>query len=1176
MNEIFKKIGRTFLIFLIGVGATAATYLVSTHSGTNLKASILDGVDPSLVTVVEFVSPKGTAYPVNNVVTINSVFVNAGATHTGNVSGSDLANSFITFTNGAVACPAGTAFNANQIVLPSTFSAACSVKITIPGSAVTSTQDLTIQPVSCSALQTSLIRGEGAGFQQTLPLGSSYGTFAVTSNGFNFGAVTPISSIDLDYPATTVTGAKTFQVHLDFVPDVSIDPINGIDSRAKIAANNGNRVYEIKVRDEGKGNEVQTALNFAYVFNDLLGTDSPFIGYPKGTDPKTILLQATEMGTQGNSYSCDVNGAIVGPPCFAGGTDSTGVATGVLTTPLKLDNEVVQGDSSLIFAAKSAGGIQWISSHPSVLEVSTLSEASQQDKGTVNFIQAAAPAAAVPDETKGAYTINKCDQKYDTGTPPNFLSETCDTSIKVPVTLNISTTNFTANVAIKDEVVPVTLTGKSLDGFLEGTAQYSSSAGAGYSLTGTLTGTVTGSISGTYSGTVTGQIQANIEGSGKIGGKGAVALTVGDFLTTFTVLSTTTGTIGEVPNTFVSTVKKESEDLSYIGLIYGKRPGTSVLSAIDKQGCVASFDVNVIQKKVILKMVGRDPGDVLDVSNTVQINAFAGGADSQIDAYKNITAASKIEWASSNEQVATIDKTGLLTALKPGVTNITARWDTGDAEIGVIESDPLAVTVNKIAGLRVTFDKATEDKLPADVVKNAHKSVIIAIHDPQAAGQTFSAEGHTVSITLPTGTYNSDIAKVTAITGQLKTDLSALTNTVAQPILQVTNIDGYPGMLILQPINQDYDSNNDKIENIDENGIVDIDTTALESDVAILPTYDNAIPLPASDTYGLRVIAQYDNGATKQLPPTQFKWVNTPVNYLEQASLDSGLIKLGQISGTSTVVAQYLNADGSVVHSNYLTITVDTGPVIEYVRRIGSGSVTKGSRIILQVKVTDVNTISDITDISTSLVYSTFNTYQQIKEDTGAIWFSATPYLSEVTVADQSQTQSQTQSQSNSTTSTGSTSSGSATGTGSTTSTGTGSTSGTTSGSTSSTATTTNNNSTAAPAPVSPQFRTYNIPIEIPIDQNLFDGIYKLILSITDAENHTLNFVYPIRIGQIGGGDVNGDGIVNMLDVIRAFQIATGMKPDPTPAELQAANVDGIGGVTLVDVILLFNKVAHQ
>ena len=1137
MKDFIIKIVNSILATVFAIGIVTLTYQVTLREAEKLSASILDGHVLADIVEAQFVSPKGAAYPVNGVVTIQSVFVDAGGTDQGVVGGADLENSFITFMDGTIPCP-GAVYAGNKIILPDSFNSSCTVDITVDGSTALNDTELTIEPISCAALRTSLLRGYGEGFEDIAA--ADLGAFAITDDGasftgFDFGTIT--ASVDLDYPVTTVDGAKTFQIHIELAPDISTDPINGIDQRAKIISNNGNGVYEIKVRDEGAGNEVQTGLNFAYVFNDLLGADSPFVAFPDNADPEVIRLQATEMGVHPNTgYLCKADGVQVGPNCFAGGVDGQNEGAGVLTQPLKLDNEILQGDSSIVFASNSAGEIEWISSHPSILEVSTLSEAAKQDQSTANFVDTVLTPAEVPDKLNGAYNIESCEKEYTGDPSPVFLSETCQTTISIPVSYDITGIDYTVNVNVGDEIIQVTVNGSKLQGLLTGSATYTSAGGAGYSLSGTATGLVSGSITGTYSGTVTGQIQVTMQGSAIMDGQGASELQVSDFTTAALDPSAVTeGPLTDVPGSFTSTVKKQENDVSHIAILYGKRPGTSILSAMDKQGCIASFDVEVVEKQVILQMVGRSPGDVLDVSDTVQINAYAGGANSELEEMENITAASGIEYFSSNEQVATIDGTGLLTALKPGVTNITARYDTGDAEIGTIESQPLQVTVNKISALRVTFDKGTENILPATTVENAYKSVVVAVHDPQAAGQSLYIEGQQVLIELPAGTYNSDISKVDAIVNDAVTGLAAkiaaLNNSVPEPIIQVTSVDGYPGMLILQPLNQDYDSNGDSIEDIDENGIVDISSTAFEEHVSVLPTYTSAIPLPASATYGLMVVAQYDNGATKILGPTEFTWVNTPVNYLEQGSLDSGLIRLGEHTGTSTVVANYENADGSVVRSNYLTITVDSGPVIDFVRRIGSTPVNKGSRITLQTKISDINTIADITSISTSLVYSNFNTYQQINADAGAVWFTAMPFLNEVQTVDQGSTEEEV---------------------------------------------TEGDSAATQPVTTTLNYKTYNIPIEIPADANIFDGVYKLILSVTDASNHTLNYVYPIRIGEIAGGDLNEDGVVNMVDVILAFQIAAGINKSPTPAQLVAANADGIGGVNLVDVILLFNKVTKR
>ncbi|MDH5596685.1 MAG: Ig-like domain-containing protein [Candidatus Peregrinibacteria bacterium] len=1307
MKNLFKKITNISLALIIAtVAVSSVYYFQKNHQESLLSAGVLDGILPADVNAVEFVSPKGTSYPINGVVTISSVFVETTSGE-GNVSGSDLENSFIVFTLDGTE-PTGTVIVGNQIVIAEPFTTAFTVDAGVPGDLNKSITPLTIAPVQCSALQLSLIQGQGSGFENVDP--ADLPTPSSTFPNALFEVDDILDSIILSYPVSTgvPAGAKTFQILIRFVPDITIDPVSGIAERAKIVANNGIGDYEIWVQKGVAGDDIGTAANFIYVFNDLLGVNSPFIArYDPNNSDETVFLESRELGEHTNDYKCMVDG-VEATPCFSGGSAgslvtgqktgsvsfdfddyvgdpnfeltqfaignltavgstpgskefavyfnfddlnappdmngcnmddpspvtcnidihensdaidtafwidfavnnilnsafkssvsgsvvtftsteqgdyvndyvcvaenesvancapltepncaltnaciwdagscvnvspvqipfqncfqgaSSGEAIDVLSTPMTLDNELTQGETALVYASGSSGELEWISSHPSVFEVQTLSEASDQGDAAVQFVSAVSSVANDNvDEQQGAYNIVSCDEEFDPDTN-DITSQSCEVEVTLPITFDITGETYEAIVTVNGENVSVPLTGSTLNGLLTANGTYTMGVGASFAFSGTVEGVVSGSISGQYSGSVTGTVTANVTAGEILGNQGELT----DIQTQIAnqidlnVGEVSIAILKEVPDTFTTTVKLEEGDISQFALITAKRPGESLLTAIDKMSCIASMPIEVVEQKVILEMVGRDPGDVLDTGDTVQINAFVGAANGEMDEYQNITASSGIEWFSSNEGVATIDGTGLLTALKPGVTNITARYDTGEAEIGTIESVPLQVTVNKISGIRITYDQMTEDKLPSAVVDNAYKSVMIAIHNPEAAGHTLIIEGQQVAIELPAGEYKSDIEKMEAIGYDLETKLAALDASDADLLLTVTTIPDLPGMLILQPLEQADDHDGDKVVDIDENGIVDVSTSALEEDLTILPTYSNTVLLlPSSETYGLQVIVEYDNGATKLMNPTEFSWVNTPVNYLEQAALDSGLLKFGEISGTSTVVAKYENADGSIVQSNYLTVKVDSGPVLEFLRRIGSGSVTKGSRINMLAKIVDVDTIADIAYISSSFVYSNYSTYAQINQDSQAVWYTAIPFLDEVTVVEQSDP-APTE------------------GEGETT------------------------ESTVEPEVL--QYKVYDIPIEVPVDANMFDGVYKLVLSISDTDNHTLNYVYPIRIGEIGEGDVNGDGATNMVDVIIAFQIATGLLPVPTPAQLEAANVDGMGGVTMIDVILLFNKV---
>ena len=153
------------------------------------------------------------------------------------------------------------------------------------------------------------------------------------------------------------------------------------------------------------------------------------------------------------------------------------------------------------------------------------------------------------------------------------------------------------------------------------------------------------------------------------------------------------------------------------------------------------------------------------------------------------------------------------------------------------------------------------------------------------------------------------------------------------------------------------------------------------------------------------------------------------------------------------------------------------------------------------------------------MVRSTYNTYSGINADGSAVWFTATPLPNEIVVSD----------------------SGTETPEGET---------------------------------VSQYFKVYSIPVEIPQDPNLTDASdYRIVLSITDSGNNESNAVATVAIGNIANGDVNGDGNVTMLDVIMAFQIATGETASPTASQIQGADMNNNGNVTMLDVVTLFEQV---
>ena len=80
-----------------------------------------------------------------------------------------------------------------------------------------------------------------------------------------------------------------------------------------------------------------------------------------------------------------------------------------------------------------------------------------------------------------------------------------------------------------------------------------------------------------------------------------------------------------------------------------------------------------------------------------------------------------------------------------------------------------------------------------------------------------------------------------------------------------------------------------------------------------------------------------------------------------------------------------------------------------------------------------------------------------------------------------------------------------------------------------------------------------------------------MLLEVTDKKNNVTPGIMSITIGASASGDVNGDGDVNMLDIIRAFNIANGSPA--TQTELQAADHNNDGKITMLDVITLFSQI---
>ncbi|MBN2096002.1 hypothetical protein JW752_01230 [Candidatus Peregrinibacteria bacterium] len=288
---------------------------------------------------------------------------------------------------------------------------------------------------------------------------------------------------------------------------------------------------------------------------------------------------------------------------------------------------------------------------------------------------------------------------------------------------------------------------------------------------------------------------------------------------------------------------------------------------------------------------------------------------------------------------------------------------------------------------------------------------------------------------------------------------------------------------------------------------------------------EDAVTVHPTDSLGLVATGTFDDGAggtgTQALNFRDVTWVAEPVNRLNDAALAAGRLERGDVPGMAEVFVEAQRPDDSIVRSNTISVNVPAGPIIEYARIIGSATEERGGRFNLSVKVSDADEVTDIQDMRTLIVRSGFNTYNEINSDPNKVVFSTDPFTANEVAAINAEAQE-----------------GEAQG-------------------------------------VLQYFKVYSINVDVPENAQLTDGAYKLLLEITDTQGRLATAVLPIYIGAPATGDVSGDGQLSPLDVALAFQIANG-EIQPTQNQLRAANMDGLGGVTLFDVVLLFHQVTQQ
>jgi hypothetical protein len=929
------------------------------------------------------------------------------------------------------------------------------------------------------------------------------------SGGENPGYA-PIESIILSYTDTTVSGAQNFNINVSLDPDLSTPAT--VETLSE-----GN--FEITIKDEGMDDTAGTAANFAYAFNGAMGASSPFVASINPTNSSWILLTTKELGTHTNNYICNIDGTAFTHPsnttgkCFYGGAVGT---IDVLTTPLVLDNEMNQGDTALVYAAGGLGDLEWKSTNPSILEVALFDEIDEgaTGAGTAELLPQTLTSTYTVYPILGSYTFedSDCTEVTDPDTD-EILEQTCSFEVSNLLVKYDAPADGTAIVLVDGDTYNIPVQFGKMSGYLSGTGIWTYKQGiVSMTLEGTVTGTVTGSAPSSMEaeGMVYGTVKSDVTLNTSIEDLTHYASGAQIKATLISHLASLVPVASEIQpqETLSSSIMKVETVITDTAVLYAKRPGTSILTVTDSQHCSASVSVEIIGQKVILEMQDRDPSEVFEVGDPgVQIKAYRGTAEGEI--LEDITTKPQLEWASSNQEVATVDGTGILTVHSPGMTNITATYSSSEAEIGEINSNILAVRVNKITGMTIALNKATQALMPVEEKNQGYVNCALAINDPDAEGTSINIEGQSITIAYPTsgGPFEGDVEKVGALAGKIKSQILAVLDSV-----DVTQSTTNPGVLVL--------SANDN----NTNGIVDISYSGNEQNVTILPFFPSNINLPATETYSLMVLAEYQDGKTKLISPTSLTWINTPVNYLDTALLPAGMLKLGETAGQSTVIARYVSVDVPPVNidSNEIHVNVQSGPVIEYLHRIGVGAIQKGSELQFEMLISDIDTIADIDSLNVKLTSAS----------NPALIFESVEYGDLYEPPADS----------------GGEGEGEAEGEG-------------------------------EPVSTAPYYRIYTFTVTIPDNSLLANGNYILSITATDTSAHSSKVDKPIYIGAVTPGDVAGGGSVNFLDVYRAFQISTQMAAGtytPTVEELEAADMDKDSDIDLMDVVAIFQLATTQ
>ena len=259
------------------------------------------------------------------------------------------------------------------------------------------------------------------------------------------------------------------------------------------------------------------------------------------------------------------------------------------------------------------------------------------------------------------------------------------------------------------------------------------------------------------------------------------------------------------------------------GLVTAVGNGTAEITAASRSGVVGKATVTVSQQASQIS-IGPDAYTLTALRDTLRITAEA------VDANGNPIARVAFMWSSSDERVATVDTTGLVTAQRDGSAAITAASGPARASAAIsVSQEPARVLVSPMADtllsirdtLRLSAEAVDANGNPVGHVIFAWSSSNESVVTVSSSGVAVAASNGSARVTAKSGDAEGSSALTVAqravemrLFSTVDT-LRALDDTL-RIVAELVDANGYP----LRDLPALWSSSDDSVAKVDETGLV--------------------------------------------------------------------------------------------------------------------------------------------------------------------------------------------------------------------------------------------------------------------------------------------------------------------------------------------------------------------